>query len=362
MERASTRRSLLWVLLTLSFLASAAQAQVTAGPSLTVTVLGGASIDGDLTPGLADVNTVLEPGWLTAIHTEYYFGSGIFGVRAAGAFTIRELDDGSGKFNVWDAALGALMHPPLLAFTESVQPYVTVSPGVTTYKAVPGSTTFARGRFGPDPVARLHVTAAVGADMAVLPRLAVRLEAGDRITLPSIGNSPPSNGLPNTHTPLVLLGVQYRFGAPDDHPHVNRPEPRREMAPEAPPEEVEAVETEAEPEVAPAEPTPTPETDTDPVTGFTVQVGTFLTPATARSWGERLASRGIPVWYLDRMLGGTEVTRIRAGAVPREVLAHELAAYIEAEFGWDTDVDEIGLNEPIPQDAMALTSEFLDRR
>ena len=85
------------LIVTLVVTPARAQAPV---PGLTVTALGGGSIDGNLTEGL-QVNTKLEPGWIAGLQVEHYFGSGLLGVRLDGLYTVRTVEDGTGKFDVF---------------------------------------------------------------------------------------------------------------------------------------------------------------------------------------------------------------------------------------------------------------------
>lgn len=319
-------------------------------PGLTVTVAGAYSVDGDLTPGLTGVNTVLEPGWGAGLQLEHYAGSGLLGIRIGGTYTTRVLDGGTDEYTLIGADLGGMIRPPLLG--DIARPYVALTLGAVMYQAAEGAPAFGDGEFGPDPVIRGNVTPSIGLDISIIRWLGLRLEVGDRITLPSIGFSPPTDGFPVVHTPVALAGLQYRFGVSAQR----LPARRRQPPPEPEPEPEVEPEPEPEPEMEPE-----PEPAAAPA-GFTVQVGTYLTPGTARRWGERLARRGIPVWYIDGQLGGTDVARLRAGAVASEADARQLADIISASFGWDTSIEPIGGDDSVPADAMAQTQEFLEQR
>ena len=362
MDRVTTFRALSLVLaLVLAVPAAPTQGQSRV-PGLTVTLLGGASWDGDME--VSDANTKLEAGWLTGLQLEHYVGSGLLGLRLAGTYTQRENTDATGEWNVLGADLGMLIRPALLG--ESVHPYGVVSLGATMYQSATGSPPFGDGAFGDDPVYRARATVGLGLDISFVPQLGLRLEGADQITFPSVGESPPADGVPVAHAAIALVGLQYRFGVTPDR--MTRPRPR--PAPEPEPEPVQEPEQPDEPEPEPRqeaapEPAPQPEPAQEPTAEaatFTVQVGTFLTPGTARRWGERLERRGIPVWYLDRTLGGTDVSRLRAGALSSEAAARQLAEIIRSSFGWDTSVEEIGPDEPVPADAVARTRELLDQR
>ena len=362
MRRAPACRPI-WALALIALLFPLAAQGQTRIPGLTITAAGGYSQDGDLTPGLTTVNTTLEPGWLAALQIEHYAGSGLLGFRIGGSYTSRQLDDGSAEYGVIGLDLGGMIRPPL--FGDRVRPYAAVTLGAVMYQAASGSPPLGGGQLGRDPVIRGNVTPSVGVDISIIPQLGVRLEAGDRITMPSIGFSPSADGFPIAHTPLGIAGLQYRFGVsprraarrPEPAPRPRQPEPQPEA--EAPEPEAEPP---AEPEPAP-EPQPiTPEPETPAGAELTVQVGTYLTPSTARRWGARLERRGIPIWYLDGELGGTPVSRVRAGAVASEAEARELARIISTSFGWETTVEVIGQDEPVPADAVSDTREFLERR
>lgn len=364
MDRATTFRALsLLFALILAVPAAPTQAQSRV-PGLTVTLLGGASWDEDME--VSGANTELEAGWLTGVQLEHYVGSGLVGLRLAGTYTQRENTDATGKWSILGADLGMLIRPAL--FGATVRPYGLLTVGGTMYRSASGSPPFGDGAFGDDPVYRARATVGLGLDISFIPQLGLRIEGADQITFPSIGESPEADGLPTAHTAIALVGLQYRFGVSPER--MRRPRPR--AAPEPEPEAVEEPRQPEEPEPEPApeaapEPAPQPEPEPAPEPAaeaaiFTVQVGTFLTPGTARRWGARLERRGIPVWYLDRTLGGTDVSRLRAGAVSSEASARELAEIIRSSFGWDTTVEEIGPDEPVPADAVARTQELLDRR
>ncbi|MDX1674004.1 MAG: SPOR domain-containing protein [Longimicrobiales bacterium] len=362
MRRAPTCRPIGALALVAVLLPLGVQAQ-TRIPGLTITAAGGYSQDGDLTPGLTTVNSTLEPGLVVGLQIEHYAGSGLLGFRIGGTYASRQLEDGSAEYGVIGLDLGGMVRPPL--FGDAVRPFAALTFGAVMYQAASGSPPLGEGQFGRDPVIRGNITPTIGVDLSIIPQLGVRLEAGDRITMPSIGFSPSADGFPIAHTPLGLAGLQYRFGV-SPRRAARRPEPAPRQPEPAPQPEPEAPETQAEPAVEPApapEPEPvTPEPEAPAGATFTVQVGTYLTPSTARRWGARLERRNIPVWYLDGELGGTPVSRVRAGATATRAQAQELAGIINASFGWETSVEAIGQDEPVPADAVSETREFLEQR
>lgn len=365
MHRARARGTIAILAAALALLAGDTRAQ---SPGASVTLTGGWSIDDDLTPGLTP--STLEPGWLAGLQTEFYPGGGALGIRLAGFYTRRALEDTGDEYDVLTANLGLTLRAFPLRSAGSLTPYLALAAGGTRYAAAGGAPVFAEGVFGADPVYRAHATAAVGFDLPVAYRTALRLEVGDRVIFPSVGESPDPDGFPTVHTPVILLGLQYGFAMPPRRRPIRRPapppapvreEPVRDTVAEVAPDTVPAPQPDtagaASPDTVPA-PVQAPEAAAgQPV--FTVQLQDLLGRSTARRWGERAMARGLPAWYVDIEIAGTAASRLRLGAVATEAEARQLAEAVQRVFGWSVTVERIGPDETVPTDALGRTRDFL---
>lgn len=301
-----------------------------------LTVLGGASNHQDLTSGL-DFRTELQTGWIAGIQAERWLGEGRAGVRLNGLVTQRMLKFAPGDYNVYSADLDLLVRLLSPRPDRVAAPYVALGVGATRYASVAGSPVFARGIFGSNPVHRAHLLAGLGVDVPSSGRLGLRLEAADKIVLPSVGRSPETAGFPMAHNLVLTAGLQLRMGAPRETQVADRPsaivtiEDRR----------------------------------ADPVGGqalYTVQIFTFVEAATADRWAARLRERNVPVWLLDSVLQGQRVSRVRVGALESEAEARSLAATLERDYGWTAWVDRIEADEPMQANAVRETRAFLSRQ
>lgn len=335
-------------------------------PGITLTAAGGWSDEGNLTPGLTP--TVLEPGLLMGLQADLYPGAGVFGVRIGGFYSRRALEESPDEYDMLTANLGFVLRTFPIRTLGSLQPYVTLTGGGTRYSAVDGAPPFGDGAFGADPVYRVHASAALGFDLPVTYRIALRLEAGDKVIFPSVGDSPDPEGFPTVDTPVILLGLQYRLALPPPRRPARRPPPVQPApAPEAREDTAAARDTarvvqaaeEGVPEEV-VEPVPA-ETPVGPP-GFTVQVESYLGRSTARRWGGRAADAGLPVWYLDVVLGQTEASRLRIGATATEAEARDLAVAVQEAFGWSVTVEPIGDDDAVPPDAVRRTQDYLAGR
>jgi hypothetical protein len=325
--------SLLALALTgVALLASAAAVEAQAHRSA-LTLLGGMSTHGDLTPGLG-AETVFETGWIAGVQAERWLGGGRMGLRLNGLVTQRQLESGPGDYNVYAVDLDLLARLLSPRPGRSVMPYLALGAGATRYAAVAGSPTLAGGVYGGNPVDRAHVLAGLGFDLLAGRRLGLRLEAADKIVLPSVGESPDGVGS-TVHNFVFTAGLQLRMGAPRVREAVERP--------------VTVVTVDDD------------RVDAGP-TLYTVQLFTFVEAATADRWAALLRERGVPVWQLESVIKGERVSRVRVGALPSEVEARALASALERDYGWAVWVDEVEATERVPADAVARTRIFLDRR
>lgn len=320
--------------LALLALATAADAQSNRAG---LTLMGGGSIHGDMTPGLTP--TIFEPGWIAGLQAESWFGGGRAGVRLNGLFTQRMLDDGRGDYNVYMADVDLLVRVLPVRAGRALAPYLALGAGASRYDAVASWPVFAGGVYGSDPVHRAHVLAGLGIDVLSTRGAGLRLEVADQIVLPSVGRSPESSGVPTVHNLVVTAGLQLRVGSLERRVVMARPEP----APRAEP----AMRTQPAPRRAEAD------------VLYTVQVEQFVEAATARRWYIRLQERAIPVWLLDTVIRGEPVNRVRVGALRSETEARNLAAALERDYGWRVRVDRVTADEPLPADALEATRAFL---
>ncbi len=365
MHRARARGTIAILAAALALLAGDAHAQ---SPGASVTLIGGWSIDDDLTPGLAP--STLEPGWLAGLQTEFYPGGGALGIRLSGFYARRALEDLDDEYGLLTANLGLTLRSFPLRSLGSLQPYLALTAGGTRYAAVDDAPAFGDGAFGADPVYRVHATAAAGFDVPVAYRTALRLEVGDRVIFPAVGESPDPDGFPTVHTPVILLGVQYGFAMPPRRRPARRPapppapvreEPVRDTVAEVAPDTVPAPEPDTA-RAAPPDTMPAPVQAPEEAVGqpvFTVQLQDLLGRSTARRWGERAMARGLPAWYVDIEIAGTAASRLRLGAVATEAEARELAETVQRVFGWTVTVERIGADDTVPTDALGRTRAFL---
>lgn len=337
-----------WLVTAVAVLLGAAPAQAQSH-AWAVGLTGGWSIHGDLTPSDVETadSTIFEPGWIVGFQAERWLGAGRFGLRLNSMWTQRSLQrPGYFKYNVFVADLDLLFRP-LPANRLGLAPYLVAGAGATHYGGVAGTVALGDGDFGPAPVYRFHALGGAGLDLAVTRFVGLRLEAADKIIFPSIGESPETvDGLPVVHNLVASAGFQVLIGQPRRRAPV-RPAPR-EPEPEQP---VEAEPTEAEAEQPPTEPTGE--------VLYTVQLDAYMVPSTAENWVERLRRRGLPAWRIDSEIAGTPVSVVRAGALPSESEAQQLARLIEEEYGRATVVDPIGPDEPVPPAAVVESMRVL---
>ncbi|NIP82667.1 MAG: hypothetical protein GWM90_26990, partial [Gemmatimonadetes bacterium] len=176
-----------------------------------ITVTGGRSVHDDLTPGLA-APTILESGWVTGLQAEAWLGSGRVGVRLNGLYARRPLEDEAAEYTVTSGDLDLLLRLLPTEVGRWFSPYLAAGGGLTRYAAADSVAPIADGAYGEDPV-RVHGLAGIGADIGVGHRAGLRLEVADQIVFPSIGESPPTVGLPSTHNLVMTAGLQLRLGS-----------------------------------------------------------------------------------------------------------------------------------------------------
>lgn len=364
----SRGRGVVWVAaIALALSGGVARAQ---SPGITTTVVGGWSIYNDMTPGI-DPGTILEEGWLAGLQADFYPGGGALGIRLAGFFSPKDLQgtDPVARYELVTADVGLTVRLRPVESLGSMIPYLAVTAGGTRFQSRDGAPAFAGGAFGEDPVFRFHGTAALGFDIPLIQPLALRLEGGDRVIFPSIGDSPEVDGFPAVHTPLILVGIQTRFAMPPRRRPVRQPPPLQqtgEVVAEPEPEQPERDQqvrdsARAEvPEVVAEQPALAPAAAG--AAAFTVEIESYLGRSTARRWAERAEAEGLPAWYLDLDLAGTPASRLRIGATATEEQARRLASAVEQEFGWTVTVQRIHGGDAVPADAMDRTRAFLARR
>lgn len=93
---------------------------------------------------------------------------------------------------------------------------------------------------------------------------------------------------------------------------------------------------------------------------YTVQVGAFTDPETARTWQQRLASQGLPVWIAVAELEGETFYRLRVGAVPTVSEARRLGGLIGQRYEWPVWVAPVTPADRIPSGAVETTRRLLN--
>ncbi|MBW3553647.1 MAG: SPOR domain-containing protein [Gemmatimonadetes bacterium] len=173
---------------------------------------GGWSQPGDITPGLAS-STTLEPGWVAGLQLETWPGSGRVGFRLGGSFMERSLqEDPASRYAGLTADLSLLLRILPAGRGRWVAPYLAVGGGATGYASLEGSAPFG-SVYGDDPVVRALAIAGGGFDLLPSGVIGLRVEAVDRIMLPSIGEGPEAEGLPAVHGPEITAALQIRGGS-----------------------------------------------------------------------------------------------------------------------------------------------------
>jgi DedD protein len=101
-----------------------------------------------------------------------------------------------------------------------------------------------------------------------------------------------------------------------------------------------------------------PESD-GPSRLYTVQVGAFREPETARLWEGRLESQGLPVWVAVAELGGETYYRLRVGAVPTVSEARRLGGLIGQRYEWPVWIAPVTPADRVPSGAVETTRRLL---
>lgn len=358
-------RGVLWVAATaIVLLGGGARAQ---SPGVTTTVIGGWSIDRDITPGI-EPGTVLEEGWLAGLQADFYPGGGALGIRLGAFFSPKDLrdTDPAARYDLVTADVGFTFRLLPVESLGSMIPYLALTAGGTRFQSRNDAPAFGGGAFGADPVYRFHGTASLGLDIPLIHPLALRVEGGDRVIFPSVGDSPEVEGFPAVHTPVILLGLQTRFAMPPRRRPARRPPPVDETAAVVAQREREQPERDTVPAQVPEpiaeQPVDVPAPAAADAPAFTVEVESFLGRSTARRWAERAEAEGLPAWILDLDLAGTPASRLRIGAAATEEEAVRLAGAVEQEFGWTVTVQRITRGEAVPMNALQRARDFLARR
>ena len=380
-------------------------------------ISGGWSAMDDLAPGLA-TPAFFEAGWIAGVQLEAWTGSGRVGLRLDGSYAPRALDGAPEIYRLANASLDLLIRPLRAEPGRVIAPFIALGAGALHVDATDGAAILAGGAYGDDPATFAAATAGLGFDIARSRRFGLRLEAVDRIIFPSIGESPPTSGLPLVHTIHVQTALQIRGGRISEAPTViaaARPAPAAPVAspePMAPAEEPVVAEPKVEEPVvaAPkaeaaamsaeetawvraelerldalrsqeltrlesridelesrlsrseravaARPAPVDE-DLGPGPYYTVQVGAFVEVATALRWEERLRAVGLPAWLTDAVVKGQAVKRVRVGMLPSLDEAKSLARVLQLEYGWPTWVDRVSKDTPVEGHTISSTRTFL---
>lgn len=361
---------------------------------------GGWSQPADLTPGFPS-STTLEPGWVAGLQLEAWPGAGQVGLRLGGTYMTRAVEEAPTlEYGVVSADLSFLVRLLPAGRARWVTPYVSFGGGAAAYMGSGSTPPLGGGAYGDDPVIRAMAVAGGGLDLLPYERFGLRLEAVDRIILPSLGQGPDTDGLPVSQGPQAMAVLQLRAGRINDAPRIVAAQPvaaqpapapapaaRAPAATQAPagpsPEEtalkerlqdsqrriallaervdsLEGALGDAQAAAAPA-PTRAPMARNEAFDGplFTVQVGAFVEEATAVRWAQRLRARSLPVWVTPAVVRGQRVSRVRIGALPSASEADGLARMLKARYGWPVWVDRVADNSAIPADAVDATRVYV---
>lgn len=325
--------------------ATSAAAQI---HSRAITVTGGWSRSGDLTPGFG-FETILEDGFVAGAQAETWFPSRWFGLRLNASYADRLVQGSDNRFRIvaGDAGLVVRLLPPRR--DRIVAPVAGLGVGVVFYRAEAHAQPLAEGMYGDDPVMRPILAPSIGVDLFPDAMVGVRLEVADKIVFPSIGESPDADGFPRVHNPRVRAGLQLRVGRPPPAIIVAQrpaePEPAPEPAGTRPPE--------------PEPPAPPPAAPLDQA--FTVQVGAFVNDGYAARWADGLRELGAPVRVVEVIVDGLRLNRVRVGALDAYTEAERLAEILFSA-GYPIWVTTLGPGETVPADIVAATHRFMADR
>ncbi len=152
---------------------------------------------------------------------------------------------------------------------------------------------------------------------------------------------------------FLIFGLALAVGAcgGDDEP-VQEQQPQEQAQTSPPP---------AAPAVAEPEPDPEPEPEAEPLSGplFTVQIGAFLNPDSARVQRDRLANQGLPAWTVDQEVEGRRFRRVRVGAASTGSEARRLGEILTQRYGWSIWVALVTSMESVPDGAVEATRELI---
>jgi hypothetical protein len=309
---------------------------------------GGWSMAGDLTPGLPQEG-FLESGWTAGAQLELWPGPRRVGLRLNASVAERKLENTQRAFRIAAADLGLVVRLLSARDDRGVAPFVALGAGPVVYMAEDASRPLGDGAYGEDPVVRLMVAPSVGADFFNESSVALRLEVAHQIVFPAVGESPAATGVPVVHNPGARVALLFRVGRAAPRVVVRSPGPAPGPAPATAPAPVE---------LAPAGLAPPGSASAL----YTVRVGTFADPASARAWVSRLEGEGVPVWLTEATVGGRPMIRVTVGAVDSHADATLLAEKLRLDFGYDTRIDAIPADRPLPARAILETLRFLDGR
>ena len=414
----STRSRSVAPFLILGLLGLAASPAVAQVHRSAIGVTGGWSTHGDLTPGTGS-ETVLESGWTAGVQLERWMGAGRVGLRLNGAYAERPVEAVAtyNEYNVYHGDVSMLVRLLPVQAGRAVAPFVSLGLGASHYNGVGPSGSIGGGTFGDDPATRALAVAGLGVDFSSSGQLGLRVEATDQIVLVGIGEGPAAEGFPMTHNLQLSTALQLRVGRLTREP-VRRgaetvPAPAAPPVPPSPsvgPTAEDAVIRQV------AGPASSPDHDRDngrvrelearlaegqraladleirvnslereivtlresasgsaprvatsaqasaAVAGrHTVQVGSFIEPATAREWAERLRQSGLPVWMETVFVEGREMNRVRGGLVESLRDAHALAVLLKRD-GWPVWVAPVTAGEEPPADGLQATRAYLTNR
>lgn len=282
---------------------------------------------GDLTPGL-ELESVLVDSWIAGAQYEVWPGSRRVGIRLSTSFAPREMAAAPGRFLVVAADLGLLVRPLPARRDRVIAPFLAVGAGPVVYVADADGPPLGDGAYGDDPVVRLAVVPSIGVDLFTASRVGLRLELGDQVVFPSVGESPETEGVPRVHNPMARAAAQVRFGRAAPRPTVARAPPAA-----ATPDDAGAL--------------------------YTVRIATFPGRIMAERWAERLEEIPLHVWFTDGRELGRRVTHVQLGLLDSPDSAELLAARLRRDFGYEARVETMPAGQDVPADAIVVTLRYI---
>lgn len=94
----------------------------------------------------------------------------------------------------------------------------------------------------------------------------------------------------------------------------------------------------------------------------TVQVASFINPATAQALVVRLERDGVPAWTATTTVGGEQFTRVRVGAAVTAAEARALANRITAQYSWPVWITLVENRSAVSGSVLAASRSYAEGR